>query len=426
MQGRIRHHTGLGWAACLGLSVLSGPVTAQDTGRAPTAIVAPGPTPVTRALSLPASSQVRSQVVVSDLEAPWGLAFLPNGDMLVTELLGQLRYVKGGANPVLEAEPIAGLPKVTAAGQGGLMDVTIHPDFSRNQLIYLSFSVGDEAANHTRVIRARLEGRTLVDVQTIFDVSPAKPRFQHFGSRFAWLPDKTLLISIGDGGNPPTSLDGAFIRQQAQKLDSHLGKIIRIHDDGRIPSDNPFVTTPGARPEIYSYGHRNAQGLARDPVTGRIYATEHGSQGGDELNQIEAGANYGWPKVTYGVEYGAARTLISAEQTAPGLRDPLAVWSPAIAPSGLTVVRKSAFKAWEGDVLAGGLRLDQGRGALIRIDLDRAGKVVGQERIDLGEVRVRDVRIGPDGQIYVLTTAMRNFRDKGQRNGQLWRLSPAD
>lgn len=400
------------------------PAMAQTPMSGPSTIV-PGPTPVTKAPDLPAAVSVTPQTMVADLEAPWGLAFLPNGDLLVTELLGKLRYVKAGTNWSLEAEEIKGVPTVTAAGQGGLMDVILHPNFARNKLIYLSFSVGDEAANRTRIVRAKLEGRALTDVQTIFEVTPAKSRFQHFGSRFTWLPDQTLLISIGDGGNPPNSLDGSFIRNQAQNLGSHLGKIVRIKDDGSIPKDNPFVNTPGARPEIYSYGHRNSQGLARDPVSGRIYATEHGSQGGDELNLIQSGQNYGWPKVTYAVEYGAARTPITPNQSGSGLVDPLAVWSPAIAPSGLAVVRSSKYRGWDGDLLAGGLRLDQGRGALIRVDLDKAGKVVGQERIDLGDVRVRDVRQGPDGYIYVLTTAMRNFRDKGQRNGQLVRLLPA-
>lgn len=409
--------------ATLVMASVTAPALAQAPAGAPSAIV-PGPTPVTQALSLPAATTVSPQTMVADLEAPWGMAFLPNGDLLVTELLGKLRYVKAGASWSLEAQEITGVPTVTAGGQGGLMDVTLHPNFSRNKLIYLSFSVGDEAANRTRIVRAKLEGRALTDVQTIFEVTPAKPRFQHYGSRFTWLPDQTLLISIGDGGNPPTSVDGSFIRNQAQNLGSHLGKIVRIKDDGSIPKDNPFVNTQGARPEIYSYGHRNAQGLARDPVSGRIYATEHGSQGGDELNLIQSGQNYGWPKVTYGVEYGAARTPISPNQSGPGMVDPLAVWSPAIAPSGLAVVRSTQYRGWDGDLLAGGLRLDQGRGALIRVDLDKAGKVVGQERIDLGDVRVRDVRQGPDGYIYVLTTAMRNFRDKGQRNGQLVRLVP--
>lgn len=420
----VVHKSGLAlMGAALLMASVAAPALAQAPASPPPAIV-PGPTPVTQALSLPTATSVTPQTMVADLEAPWGMAFLPNGDLLVTELLGKLRYVKSGQSWSLEAQEITGVPTVTAGGQGGLMDVILHPNFVRNKLIYLSFSVGDEAANRTRIVRAKLEGRALTDVQTIFEVTPAKPRFQHYGSRFTWLPDQTLLISIGDGGNPPNSLDGSFIRNQAQNLGSHLGKIIRIKDDGSIPTDNPFVNTPGARPEIYSYGHRNAQGLVRDPVSGRIYATEHGSQGGDELNLIQSGQNYGWPKVTYGVEYGAARTPITPNQSAPGMVDPLAVWSPAIAPSGLAVVRSPKYRGWDGDVLAGGLRLDQGRGALIRVDLDKAGKVIGQERIDLGDVRVRDVRQGPDGYIYVLTTAMRNFRDKGQRNGQLVRLVP--
>jgi aldose sugar dehydrogenase len=352
------------------------------------------------------------------------LAFLPNGDLLVTELTGQLRYVRGGRQWQLEVKPIENVPAATSSGQGGLMDVSLHPDFARNRLIYLSLSVGDEAGNRTRVVRGELRGRALRNVQTIFEVSQAKPRFQHFGSRFLWLPDKTILITIGDGGNPPTSLEGGFIRNQAQNLDSHLGKVIRINDDGTIPSDNPFLDRPDAQRHIYSYGHRNSQGIARDPLTGKVYATEHGSQGGDELNEIKAGHNYGWPLATYAVEYGPLKTPITANQTLPGMTSPLAVWTPAIAPSGLALYRGSIYPGWDGDLLAGGLRLSNGNGAIMRVNLDETGKVLNQERIDLGAVRVRDIRTGPDGYLYVITTATRNFRDRGQRNGQILRLEP--
>ena len=386
--------------------------------------IVPGPTPVSDAMQLPAATQVRPVTVLGNLEAPWGMAFLPSGDVLITELTGQLRYARGGATWRLEPKAIDGVPTVAASGQGGLMDVSLHPDFARNKLIYLSFSTGDDAANKTRIVRAELRGRTLRNVQTIFEVAQAKPRFQHFGSRFLWLPDKTLLITIGDGGNPPTSLEGGFIRNQAQNLDSHLGKVIRINDDGSIPANNPFLDRPDAQRQIFSYGHRNSQGIARDPLSGRIYGTEHGSQGGDELNEIKSGANYGWPLATYAVEYGATRTPITPNQSLPGMIDPIAVWSPAIAPSGLAFYRGTKYPDWDGDLLAGGLRLSSGNGALVRVDLDAAGKVLGQQRIDLGAVRVRDVRVGPDGYIYVVTTATRNFRDKGQRNGQIWRLQP--
>lgn len=385
--------------------------------------VIPGPVPATDPTAL-APLTVETTVVTEGLEAPWGMAFLPNGDMLVTELLGQLRYVRRDGR--LEPQPIAGVPPVATGGQGGLMDVTLHPNFARNRLIYISYSHGDENANRTRVARAELRGRSLRNLQVIFEVSQAKPRIQHNGSRFAWLPDGTLLVTIGDGGNPPTMLEGAFIREQAQNLDSHLGKIIRIRDDGSIPTDNPFLDRPDAKRELYSVGHRNPQGLAIDPVSGRVYETEHGSQGGDELNLITAGCNYGWPRATHGVEYGPERHPITPHQSLPGMVDPLVAWAPAIAPSGLTVYRGTRYPGWDGDVFAGGLRL-VGRpnaGALIRIDLDETGRVLGQQRIDFGPVRVRDVRTGPDGQLYVLTTAIDNFRDRGQRNGRLLRIIP--
>ena len=388
------------------------------------ATVIPGPTSVSDPMQQAQNTEVQPSIILESLEAPWGMAFLPNGDVLITELTGQLRYVRGGSRWRLENRPIEGVPAVSVSGQGGLMDVSLHPDFARNKLIYLSFSTGDEAGNKTRIVRAQLRGRALRNVETIFEVAQAKPRFQHFGSRFLWLPDKTLLITIGDGGNPPTSLEGGFIRNQAQNLDSHLGKVIRINDDGSIPADNPFLNRPDAQRQIFSYGHRNSQGIARDPVTGRVYATEHGSQGGDELNEIKAGANYGWPLATYAVEYGPTRTPITVNQSLPGMKDPIAVWSPSIAPSGLAVYRGTRYQGWNGDVFAGGLRLSTGNGAVMRVDLDDAGKALGQQRIDLGAVRVRDVRVGPDGYIYVITTATRNFRDKGQRNGQVWRLVP--
>jgi glucose/arabinose dehydrogenase len=385
-----------------------------------TGIIA-GPVAATDPAALPAATNIRTTSLIEGLEAPWGFAFLPNGDMLITELLGQLRSVKNGK---LEARPIGGVPPVATGGQGGLMDVTLHPEYSTNRLLYLSHSHGDESASRTRVVRAELRGRKLRNVTTIFEVSQAKPRIQHNGSRFAWLPDGTLLVTIGDGGNPPTMLEGQFIREQAQNLDSHLGKIIRIHDDGRIPSDNPFLDRPDAKRELFSYGHRNAQGLVRDPVSGRIYATEHGSQGGDELNLIRPGANYGWPRTAHAVEYGPERKPITPHQSLPGMEDPLVAWDPGIAPSGLEIYQADRYPGWRGDLFAGGLRV-AGRpnpGALFRVDLDADGKVLGQERIDLGAVRVRFVKTGPDGLLYLLTTATENYRDRGERNGKLVRI----
>lgn len=389
------------------------PTTAEGSASAPT--------PITNPTTIPARADVSTTTIVEGLEAPWSFAFLPNGDMLITELLGQLRYVRAGQ---LESEPIVGVPPVATGGQGGLMDVILHPQFSKNGLIYLSYSHGDESASRTRIARAVLSGRKLENLQVIFEVSQAKPRIQHNGSRFAWLPDGTLLATIGDGGNPPTQLEGQLIREQAQNPDSHLGKIIRIHDDGRIPTDNPFLDRPDAKRELYTMGHRNPQGLVRDPVSGRIYASEHGSQGGDELNIIEPGANYGWPRVAHAVEYGSDRRPITPHKTLAGMEDPFVVWDPGIAPSGLEVYRGDRYPRWNGDLFAGGLRI-AGRpnpGALLRIDLDDSGAIRGQERIDLRQVRVRFVRTGPDGYLYVLTTDIENYRDRGQRNGKLLRI----
>lgn len=369
------------------------------------------------------STQVTAVDVVTGLEAPWGMAFLPEGDMLITELTGQLRFVRAGQ---LEEAPVSGLPPIAVGGQGGLMDVALHPQFSANRFIYLTFSHGDETAIRTRLIRARLVDRSLQDVTVIFETSQAKPRLQHNGSRILWLPDGTMLVAIGDGGNPPTRLEGGFIREQAQNPDSHLGKIVRLNDDGSIPSDNPFLGRPDALGHVYSMGHRNPQGLARDPVTGTIYATEHGSQGGDELNVIVAGANYGWPLVTHSVEYGAERRPISPVQTMAGMSDPLLVWDPAIAPSGLSVWRGTAYPGWDGDLFSGGLRV-AGRpnpGALFRVDLDAGGAVIGQERIDLGAVRVRDVHTGPDGLLWVIVTGIDNSSTRGDRSGRVVRLVP--
>jgi glucose/arabinose dehydrogenase len=407
----------------LSCALVFSPVASAQAPAAAEIKVIPGPVPTTDPTKLAVAQNVRATTLIEGLEAPWGFAFLPNGDMLITELLGQLRYVRQGR---LEPRPIAGVPPVAIGGQGGLMDVILHPKFAENRLIYLSHSHGDESASRTRVVRAELRGRALRNVTTIFEVSQAKPRIQHNGSRFAWLPDGTLIFTIGDGGNPPTMLEGQLIREQAQNLDSHLGKVIRIHDDGRIPSDNPFLDRPDAKRELYSYGHRNAQGLVRDPVSGRIYSTEHGSQGGDELNLIEAGANYGYPRAAHALEYGREMRPITPHQSLPGMKDPLIAWTPGIAPSGLEIYRGDRYAGWNGDLFAGGLRV-AGRpnpGALFRIDLDDAGNVIGQERIDMGPVRVRFVKTGPDGLLYVLTTATENYRDRGERNGKLVRLDP--
>ena len=354
------------------------------------------------------STKFKQTTVVEGLERPWSMAWLPDGTMLVTEKAGRLRLIREGQ---LLPTPIAGLPEVMSSGQGGLMDVSLHPQFTQNQLIYLTYAHGQKNANRTRLVRAKLNGdNTLRDLKVIFEVSQEKSDGQHFGSRMAWLPDGTLLLAIGDGGNPPVELAGELIRKQAQNLRSHLGKIVRLNPDGSVPQDNPFVNNKNANPKVWSYGHRNIQGLVYDSAKKQVWATEHGARGGDELNLPEAGKNYGWPIVTRSQEYFGGE--ISEERSRVGLVDPKVVWTPAIAPSGLAIYKGDRFPAWQGDLFVGGL---VGKG-IRRIDLDDAGNVQGQEEMPIGQ-RVRDVRQGPDGLLYVLTD---------ESNGRLVRLEPRE
>ncbi len=354
---------------------------------------------------LPTQPAVKHVTVIEGLEHPWGMDWLPNGDILVTERSGRLRIVKNGK---LEPQPIQGVPEVLAVGQGGLLDVAVHPNFTTNGYVYLTYASGTRNQNQTRIARAILEDNQLREVEVIFEVSPVKTRGQHFGSRLQWLQDGTLLASIGDGGNPPLKIDGELSREQAQKLDSYLGKIIRINDDGTIPDDNPFLAQENVNPAIWSYGHRNIQGLAIDKETGQVWSTEHGSRGGDELNKIVAGENYGWPVVTHSKEYTGGE--ISDQRSLPGMVDPLVVWTPAIAPSGLTVYDGDKFPDWKGDLFAGGLVARE----VIRIDLNDANEIVGKYPIKFQQ-RVRDVKQGSDGLIYVLTD---------DKKGKLIRLEP--
>ncbi len=359
--------------------------------------------------SQPSDTQqdVKQVTVIEGLEHPWGMDWLPNGDILITERPGRLRIVKNGK---LEPEPIKGVPEVFAVGQGGLLDVSVHPNFEENGYIYLTYASGTRNSNQTRIARAILEENRLRDVKVMFEVSPMKTGGQHFGSRLQWLNDGTLLASIGDGGNPPLKINGELSRKQAQKLNSYLGKIIRINDDGSIPDDNPFLGKENANPAIWSYGHRNIQGLTIDKQTGQVWSTEHGSRGGDELNKIVAGENYGWPVVTHSQEYTGGE--ISDKRSLPGMIDPLVVWTPAIAPSGLTFYDGDKFMEWQGGLFAGGLVAREVR----HIDLNDAGEIVAEYAIKF-EQRVRDVKQGPDGFIYVLTD---------DRNGKLIRLEPVN
>lgn len=358
--------------------------------------------------------RVKRVEIVSGLEHPWGMAWLPDGKLLITERPGRLRLVRGGQ---LEPKPIRGVRAVStiaaqqlfASQQGGLLDLALHPRFGENGWVYFSYSHGSRDANRTRVARAYFDGTTLERWEVIFEVAQTKRGGQHFGSRLTWLPDETLLISIGDGGNPPLRLDGDLIRQQAQNPASHLGKVIRIADDGTIPVDNPFVSTEGAVPAIWSYGHRNIQGLTYDPVHQRVWATEHGSRGGDELNWLRAGQNYGWPVVSFSLEYTSNRP-VAAKTTDPNMVEPKRVWTPSIAPSGLAIYTSDRFPQWRGNLFVGGLVSRSIR----RLELDGAGNVKAESQIPIGQ-RVRDVRQGPDGYLYVLTD---------ENPGQLLRLEP--
>ena len=347
------------------------------------------------------TNQWQKVTVIEGLEHPWSMVWLPNGEILITERPGRLRVVREGK---LDPKAIAGVPEVFAVGQGGLLDVAIHPQFAQNRWIYLTYAHGDREANRTRVARAVYDGTSLRDLRVIFEVSQAKTGSQHFGSRLLWLPDGTLLVAIGDGGNPPLQLAGDLIRKQSQNLQSHLGKIIRINDDGSLPKDNPFLGS-----KIWSYGHRNIQGISFDPMTQRVWATEHGAKGGDELNLIEKGKNYGWPVVSASQEYGT-NTPVSREKSRPDLIDPKTIWTPAIAPSGLVFYTGNRFPNWQGNLFAGGLVSRDIR----RLEVDKSGEIINQEAIPIGQ-RVRDVRQSPDGFLYLLT-------DEG--NGQLIRLEP--
>jgi aldose sugar dehydrogenase len=376
---------GIALASCASATTSATPTSAPTS---PEAIAQnPSPTPQNP------NPTPRQTTLIEGLERPWSMTWLPDGAMLITEKPGRLRLVRNGQ---LEPEAIAGVPEVLTEGQAGLMEVSLHPQFAENRQIYLTYSHGTIDANRTRLARATFDGQSLQNVQVIFEVSQAKTGGQHFGSRIVWLPDGTMLLAFGDGGNPPLELDGDLIRKQAQNLQSRLGKIVRLNDDGSIPKDNPFIGKANVDPAIWSYGHRNIQGLTYDANTSRVWSTEHGSRGGDELNVGQAGQNYGWPIVTYSREYSGGE--ITSERSRPGMIDPKTYWTPSIAPSGLAVYSGDRVPAWQGNLFAGGLVSQDVR----RIEVDAAGNVLNQQEIEIGQ-RVRDVRQGPDGWLYVLT-----------------------
>ena len=343
------------------------------------------------------------QTLVNGLSHPWSLAWLPGGDMLITEREGRLRRVSREFQ--LDPRPIEGLPAdIVVDGQGGLFDVAVHPDHARNGWIYLAYSQaskdGPRGASATALVRARLKGHRLVDLQNLFVMRPASRGGRHFGGRIVLDRQGHVFLTLGDRGD----------EARAQKPRDHAGAVIRLQDDGRVPASNPFVQQAQQMPEVFSRGHRNIQGAAIHPQTGELWTHEHGPLGGDELNIVRSGRDYGWPTITYGVNY-VTGTRIGVGTHKTGMAQPLHVWVPSIAPSGLAFYEGNAFQAWRGSLLLGALRGQ----SLVRLVLE-GDKVVAEERLLTQQVgRIRDVRVGPDGLVYLLTDSP---------DGALWRLRP--
>ena len=346
-------------------------------------------------------AKFRVETMASALQNPWAIAFLPDGRKLITERPGRLRLLDRDG----KLSEVAGVPDVLAAGQGGLLDVVLAPDFEKSRRIYFTFAEPRGAVNGTAVAHARLTdgggNAKLEDVKVIFRMEPARGGGFHFGSRLAFAPDGNLFVTLGERN----------AMQPSQDLSGHLGKVVRIGPDGAVPKDNPFVNKEGVRPEIWSYGHRNPQGAAIHPTSGKLWINEHGARGGDEINIPQAGRNYGWPVISYGRHYSGAK--IGEGSRKEGMEQPIHHWDPSIAPSGMAFYTGDAFPAWRGNVFVGALALQH----LQRLELD-GEKVVKEERLlaDLGE-RIRDVRQAPDGTLWVLTDG---------RNGKALRLSPAN
>ena len=353
----------------------------------------------------PAAKQGWKAVTVAEgVRQPWGMAWLGDGRALVTSKEGTLHLLNGHK---FDDVPLIGMPAIFTGGQGGLLDIVLHPQDAGkpHPRVYMTVSTGTSEANRTTLVQGVFDGKQVTGIRTLFQVSTDKSGGQHFGSRLLWLPDGTLLMSVADGGNPPLRIGDRLAREQAQNRATHLGSILRLTDEGKPAPGNPLAAR-GALPEIWSMGHRNIQGLARDPVSGRIWATEHGPYGGDELNLVVAGGNYGWPLQSYGADY-KTREPVGKHEVA-GMISPSVAWVPSPAPSGLAVYSGDKIPAWRGSVFSGGLAAKDIR----RVVLDAAGQVTGQDRLAIGE-RVRDVKQGPDGYLYALTD---------ESNGKLLRI----
>jgi glucose/arabinose dehydrogenase len=361
---------------------------------------------LTGLLALPAPAQtVRSEkhafrvvTLARGLQHPWSMAFLPDGRMLVTERPGRLRIV--GRDFKVDPNPVEGLPAVTAAGQGGLLDVALHPDYARNGWVYWSYNAEGPGGWGTALARGKLAGSRMTDVQVLFSMEPKTRAVHHFGGRIVFDRKGFVYLTLGDRGD----------MARAQRLDDHAGSVIRLHDDGRVPADNPFVGRAGTKPEKFTLGNRNMQGAALHPQSGELWTHEHGPQGGDEVNVMRAGRNYGWPVITYGANY-VTGTKIGEGTARAGMEQPLHYWVPSIAPSGMAFYAGDAFPNWRGNLLVGALRDEM----LVRLELD-GEKVVREERLIKGAIgRIRDVRVGPDGLVYLLTD---------ERDGVIARLEP--
>jgi glucose/arabinose dehydrogenase len=345
----------------------------------------------------PVDGAVRAETVAKGIERPWALAFLPDGRMLVTERPGRLRLIERNGRV---SEPLTGVPKVFASGQGGLLDVALSPNFTQDRLVYLSYAEPGEGGAGTAVARGRLGDDGLEKTTVIWRQEPKVSGGNHFGSRIVFRPDGTLFVTVGDR---------SAYREKAQDLSTTIGKVMRINADGSVPRDNPFVGKSGVKPEIWSYGHRNVQAAALHPQTGELWTVEHGARGGDELNRVLAEKNYGWPVITYGVNYSGSK--IGDGTAKPGMEQPVYYWDPVIAPSGMAFYTGDRFADWKGSILIGSLT----PGALVRLEMN-GGKVAKEERYlaDLRE-RIRDVQQGPDGFIYLVTD---------NTNGRVIRVSP--
>lgn len=344
------------------------------------------------------TTPLKVETLAEGLVNPWSIAFLPDGALLVTEREGRLRVIRDGK---LQDKPVAGTPEPYVQSQAGFFDVVLDPGFETNGALYLSYAAGTAKENATRVVAAHFDGTSLSDIRTVYETRWKKPTPVHYGGRMAFMKDGTLLITVGDGFD---------FREKAQDLSSDLGKIVRVNTDGSFPADNPFANRKDALPEIWTYGHRNEQGLVI-AADGTVIETEHGARGGDEINIIEPGKNYGWPLATYGIDYSGAKVTPYTEYE--GTEQPIKYWTPSIAPSGLAIYDGDLFPGWKGDLLVGALA----ERSLHRIKM-KNGKPVGEERYLVGE-RVRDVRVGPDGAIYV-TTEERH----GDPVGAVLRLTP--